>query len=258
MPKPTFLVCGGQRCGTTSLWNILNEHPEVYMATPPRPEPKFFLTEPLTGFDDYLDEWFSNTGTAKAIGEKSTSYLETHGTARRIASVLPEIKLIFMLRHPAERAVSNYRFSKQSGLETRSLAEAMTDKAPPSFDRNAVHIVSPFDYVRRGQYAELLGEYFETFDRSQLCILFLEDLRATPETVVSTLYDFIGVDSEFRTVCATEVFNETSDQTPLADEATVQSLVECFSESNRQLQSLVGAYPNAWDCVTEQLRACIR
>lgn len=258
MPEPTFLVCGGQRCGTTSVWNLLNQHPDIFMANPPRPEPKFFVNDHAADKQDYLDQWFSDTGEATAIGEKSTSYLETPGAAERIAAMFPNIRLVFVLRHPAERAISNYRFSVQNGLETRSLVNAMAGIDPPKFDRNSVCRVSPFDYIQRGKYADLLAPYEGCFDRRQLCILFLDDLQENPAKFVRGLYGFLEVDSKFTPPFASEKHNVSAESAPLADEETIQQLVEGFAESNRQLKSITGCYPKAWDRMTPQLKASIR
>ena len=76
--EPTFAIAGGQRCGTTSLYHLLDLHPDIFLAKPVHPEPKFFLRDPAPGRDRawYIERWFSDASDAKAAGEKSTSYME--------------------------------------------------------------------------------------------------------------------------------------------------------------------------------------
>ncbi len=82
-----FFIVGAQRSGTTYLYRTLDEHPEIEMAKPVRPEPKFFLQGDLSAYthDDYLGLFFGNKAGAKLRGEKSTSYIESEHAARQIS-----------------------------------------------------------------------------------------------------------------------------------------------------------------------------
>src|SRR5712691_8572726 len=106
-----FVIVGAQRCGTTYLYRLLDEHPEIEMAKPLRPEPKFFLDDdrfPL-GLSYYESQFFSEAGP-RVRGEKSTSYIESDVAAQRIKATLPGAPMVAVLRDPVERAISNYRF----------------------------------------------------------------------------------------------------------------------------------------------------
>src|SRR5688572_26028790 len=96
-----FLLAGAQRSGTTFLYHLLDQHPEIEMARPLRPEPKFFLRTDA-GIEDYT-KLFPGKPGAHVLGEKSTSYIEHPDAARLARSLLSEPRVIFLLRDPVER-----------------------------------------------------------------------------------------------------------------------------------------------------------
>src|SRR5262245_37213050 len=113
-----FVIIGAQRCGTTYLTRLLDEHPDVEMAKPFRPEPKFFLDDGAFGRGlDHYDARFFTDDRARVRGEKSTSYIESELAIERIASLLPDAQVVVVVRDPVSRAVSNHRFSTEHGVE---------------------------------------------------------------------------------------------------------------------------------------------
>src|SRR5580704_17324805 len=94
---PHFIIGGAPRSGTTWLYQLLDRHPQIYMAKPVKPEPKFFLRDDLyeKGLTHYSQTWFSAAPKGRILGEKTTNYLESALAARRIAESLPETKLVF-------------------------------------------------------------------------------------------------------------------------------------------------------------------
>ena len=119
-PGPTFLIAGAPRSGTTWLYHLLDRHPDVYMAKPARPEPKFFLVDELyaRGLRHYVDTWFAGAETYVAAGEKSTNYLESATAAERIGRDLPGVQLVFILRDPTDRAhFLHARYAGDDGQE---------------------------------------------------------------------------------------------------------------------------------------------
>jgi len=128
-PARHFIIGGAQRSATTYLTHILDTHPEIEQAKPVRPEPKFFLKldEYTEGYAGYLNRYFSHVAPSenKVLGEKSTSYIEYPAAAERIKKLIPDIRLIFLLRHPIDRAVSNINFSRMHGYEDAPLGTAI-------------------------------------------------------------------------------------------------------------------------------------
>ena len=190
-----LLVVGGQRCGSTYLSSLLDAHPEITMARPARPEPKFFCSPDARdlGLEEYRRRWFGHRTTERVLGDKSTSYLEDPGAPRRAAAVLGEAQVVAVLRDPVERAVSNWRFSTDHGFEDRPLATALEDNlaGETPWDRSRSS-VSPFAYLERGRYLEQLEPWFEAFPRTTH-VCFLDELVADARARARLLRD-LGVD----------------------------------------------------------------
>lgn len=250
---PTFVVAGGQRCGTTWLYHLLDAHPEIFMAKPTRPEPKFFLSEPTADRDIgwYRRTWFADTGDAKAVGEKSTSYLETPGTAERIHRVMPQLQVLVILRHPIERAISNFAFSTRHGLETADPDFALRNEEQRLRETNFEDVsVHPLAYAHRSRYVDHLREFAQHLPSEQLGVFLYDDLQNEPENTCAGIYDFLAVDTGF----VPENFAKRYNESPLVDATvapeTVEFLLEQFRRPNRELESLIGRDLSHWDTIT--------
>ncbi len=198
---PDFLIIGAGRSGTTTLYSYLQEHPAIYLPASKRPEPHYFLKEReyAKGLAYYSRKYFSEWQGESAIGEASVSYMCHKKVARRIRKHLPDVKLIAILRDPADRAYSNYWHTVKNGLETLSFDEAIQAEE----GRNAriedpfLREVQPYAYLERGFYYEQLSAYLEYFSREQLLVLLLDDLAHRPTQVLHETFSFLGVDAAF-------------------------------------------------------------
>lgn len=234
-----FVIVGAQRCGTTYLYRLLDEHPEIEMANPLRPEPKFFLDDDLypLGLPYYESQFFSEAGT-RVRGEKSTSYIESEIAAQRIKALLPEATVLVVLRDPVRRAISNYRFSVQNGAEDLPLAEAMHAATyERSWDR-ARFSVSPYDYLARGRYADYVERLARNVTREQIQVLLFEEL-VTDTTVIAGLYEALGVDASFEPTGLGAVVNASEGSEPLDAELETW-LRDHFREPNQRLEAILG------------------
>ena len=198
MVERVFII-GVQRCGTTLLYHLLDEHPDIVMAKPVRPEPKVFLGDSLTGdarsYDALL---FPDDPPSQVRGEKSTSYLEYDDALRRMSITFPQAKVMVVLRDPVRRALSHYQFSVVNGLEQRSIDEALSQDLKGQHTGHDRSIsVSPYAYVQRGRYLEQLQRLERFVAKSDLQIVIFEDLlrgRITP----SEIYHLVGVSGTAR------------------------------------------------------------
>lgn len=178
MSAEHFFIVGAQRSGTTHLCHLLAAHPEVEMATPFRPEPKFFLLDDLfaRGLAYYEEAFFGRKPGALQRGEKTVSYMESDKAAQRIKESFPEARIVFLLRDPIERAISHYWFSVENGVETLAMEEAFRRRDREDGQRWHRLSMSPFAYLRRGCYVQDVMRYEALFGRDRLHVLLYEEL----------------------------------------------------------------------------------
>jgi hypothetical protein len=242
-----FFIVGAQRCGTTYLYKILDEHPQICMAKPPNPEPKFFFydEEYEKGLAYYENKYFSHCNGEKIWGEKSTSYMEKEIVAKRIKKCYPESKIIIVLRDPVERALSNYFFSKKHGLETRTLEEVFIKEIPPPKIAKKTS-VSPFDYLERGKYRKYIAPYFKYFDKKQLKILIFENFINNIDEI-KTLLSFLDVSPDFMPANINKKINESTKNNANIDQQITNKLTDYFSDYNSQLENFLQIDLECWE-----------
>jgi len=252
MPRviPHFIIPGAPRSGTTYLYEVLNRHPEIYLAKPRQPEPKFFLRDDLysLGLDHYLDTWFSDVPQGCLAGEKTSNYMENPFAAERIRKTLPDIRLVFILRDPVDRAYSNYLWSRLHGHETEGFETALgleeeREKSLPEELRYA----RPHDFFNRGLYAKHLRPFFELFPREQLLVLNFGDIKRDPAGLVTRLHRFLDVSLRPQDALDMPVVNVAAKINPEPIPAEVQeSLRAAYEGPQRELVKLLGPEFVAW------------
>jgi hypothetical protein len=209
MPLPNFLIIGAPRSGTTTLYEGLRQHPEIYMS--PYKEPWYFALKGqaalyegpgdqgkrgigIRGFDAYA-ALFKDVTREKAIGEASTLYLYSERAMLSIRDTIPRAKLVAILRNPADRAFSNYMKHVQQGREPLASFEAALEAEAERMRLNW----SPFWFYRAmGLYGEQLSRYMRHFAPEQLRVFLFDDLVADRARVFSEIFRFLGVDAQFR------------------------------------------------------------
>lgn len=236
MNKNQFFIVGAQRSGTTYLYTVLDEHPEICMAKPLRPEPKYFLNEKID-ISEYRQKFFKNcTKLTKIFGEKSTSYYENEEVAKRIKKYFPLAKIIFILANPVERAISNYKFSVENGLEKRSLREVFLEKKQkPKININTS--VDPFDYIGRGMYYKYLEKYLKYFPKEQVYVLIKEEFIGNI-TEIKTLYKYLEVNNNFIPQTYDRKINSSKLQVEL-DKEVIDYLKEVYEKPNKILEEII-------------------
>jgi hypothetical protein len=205
MALPDFLVIGAPKAGTTALHTALARHPGLYLSRVK--EPKFFLTdgpppdrggpgdaqtyrEHVWRREDY-EALFSAAPAGTLRGESTPFYLYDLAAQRRIRDLIPDVRLIVILRDPVERAHSNWTHLWSAGREPagdflRACAEE---------DRRVAAGWSAFwHYLRLGRYGEQLDHLFTLFPREQVLVFRYIRLLDEPARVLDEICAFLGVD----------------------------------------------------------------
>lgn len=243
-----FFIAGAQRSGTTYLYRLLAQHPEIEMAEPVRPEPKFFITADLyaQGQAFYENGWFGHKPQAWLRGEKTTSYMESPLAAKRIATWYPHATIIFLLRDPIERAVSNYWFSVNNGLENLKIEDAFHCERDrwQDYDRTRLS-TSPFAYLRRGRYIDYLEAYEPYFPEHQIHALLYEQLVGNL-AAVQHLYRSLGVAGDWTPEGLDQVVNESEKGDAALPAELKATLAEYYAGPNERLAARFGLDLSCW------------
>lgn len=137
---------------------------------------------------------FAPRTTERAAGEASPRYLDCAGTAARIHGLLPDVKLVAILRNPVKRALSHFAMRKRDGWEPCETFEAaMADEARRLHENWAGGI-----YLQRGFYARHLRAYYDQFPDDQIRVFLFEDLLERPGELFADLFSYIGVNPDFQ------------------------------------------------------------
>lgn len=249
-----FFIVGAQRSGTTYLYELLDQHPEICMAKPMRPEPKYFMyrTSQLRDASDYIERFFSCCDGARVFGEKSTSYYEREESAELIAEMFPDAKIIFLLRNPTHRALSNYFFSVGNGFEKRTPDEIFGEEWRVPKNPGTVS-VNPFDYLGRGEYARFIELYRHYFPNDQIKVILYEEFIGNREAVAD-LYRFLDVDDGFVPENLATIVNASVKQQKV-DDMVLQRIDAYYEAHNAALAKLLnrdlGKWANAHGCEEE-------
>ncbi len=194
---PNFLIFGVQKAGTTSVYNYLKQHPDVYLS--PVKEPNFlekdwdklaeqghqFKPKQIVTFEQY-SSLFEDVNNEIAIGEISPNYLfHHHSSVGQIKRYVPNAKLIAILRNPVDRAISDYLMHVREAQSNTPLKEQIEYKAHKSF------------VILKGYYYQQVKHYFEAFNREQISIFLYDDLRKDSQKFMQEIYKTIGVNPDF-------------------------------------------------------------
>jgi Sulfotransferase domain len=196
---PTFLVIGAMKGGTTSLYEYLGRHPQVFMS--PVKELHFFAPQ-VKGQSsvDWYREQFAGANGAVAIGEASTSYTkypDVTGVAERMAGLVPHARLVYVVRNPVERIRSQYLHQVLMGEEKEPFELAVRQQPR---------------YVNYSRYAMQLEQYRGRFDRDRILVITSEALRSDRTATLQRVFDFIGVDAGWRDPAFEQEFHRTSEK----------------------------------------------
>ena len=249
---PDFLILGEMRSGTSSLSSYLREHPQVL--PPWRKELNYFSRLFARGTVWYranfptvtamLSRKLTHGGTALTF-EGSPDYLIYPATARRLSSIIPNAKLIALLRNPTDRAYAHYQLNLRTKIEHHSFEQAIKREAKRlEGEREKLFGDEPYpsrrlrrySYVSRGIYVDNLRAYEQYFPREQMLVIKSEDLFEKTQETYDEILHFLGL-APWR-LRSTESVNTA----PYSREkpAGYDELREFFAPHNQRLYEYLG------------------
>jgi hypothetical protein len=183
--KPNFIIIGAARSGTTSLYKYLESHPDVFMSEVK--EINFFSNEKYwrKGTSWYYTHF--QKAKEKCIGEASTSYTNYPNllnTPSRVYDLLPDAKLIYVLRDPINRFISHYLHRVDRGVEERNIEDIIKNHKNDFL-------------LTQGKYYLQIKQYLKYFHKDSILLLTIEDLKNSPNETVKNIYKFLNVDDSF-------------------------------------------------------------
>ncbi len=209
---PDFLIVGAQKCGTSSLYRNLVRHPSIIPAFVK--EVHFFDNSRnyfqrgvgwyKSHFPTLLQKYYRKhiCGNDSLTGEASPFYLFHPHALRRISELLPEVKIIVILRNPVDRAYSHYHHEVEKGRETLSFEDAIRmeeERLRGEFDKLMADEkytslnYSCYAYLLRGIYVDQLKRLYSYFDKNQVLILKSEDFFQDTQSNIDRVLKFLGL-----------------------------------------------------------------
>lgn len=206
-----FIIIGAQKAGTTTLFEYLRLHPELHL--PPHKELPFFSNEAARarGWEDYISKAFTLADPHAKWGTATPHYMlgglleesnpqpggevyDELTVPLRIHGLLPAVRLIAILRDPAERARSQHRMAVMNQMDKRTFAQAIDELLQPdALEQARREPRETAGYIVWGEYGRILAGYFEVFPREQILVLFTEELESDPKRLLRRIYEFVGV-----------------------------------------------------------------
>lgn len=179
LESPDFIVIGGMKCGSTSLYENLLSNPDIGLCL--QKEIAYFCTRYANSYEWYLNQ-FPREGKVK--GEVSANYTKLHlypEVPKRMWEHCPGVKLIYIVRNPIDRFLSHYVHNVAMEQELRTFEQILKE------------LHDNGDYIYIGQYIKHIEEYLKYFSKDQLKIVLLDDLKKNGQQTMEDIYSFIGV-----------------------------------------------------------------
>lgn len=188
---PNFFLLGGAKCGSTTLFHLLDQHPDLYLA--PEKEAHFFNADRYyrRGLPAYLEDHFRGAGEYAVRGEATPQYFHRAGKVapRMKATLGGDLRFVIILRDPVRRAWSHYLHQRSLGGESLSFSDAVAVE-----ERRREKGRSWMGYFRDGLYARQFRVWLEHYPRGAFRVVLLDELKRDPVRVVRDVFRFLDLD----------------------------------------------------------------
>lgn len=194
MKKPNFFCLGASKSGTTSIYKVLNSHPEIFVSN--FKEPHFFDSDSnfRKGLDWYLSSFYKNVKNEKIISDFTPTYLYNKDAPSRIKNTFgSDLKFMIILRDPVDRAYSHYLHTKRDGMEKKSFLESLEEEKIRLVESDFLSNLH-YSYIAQSKYFEMISRYFNLFPESSFKIyIFEEDFNNNDVLFFKDLFKFLNL-----------------------------------------------------------------
>lgn len=194
--KLDFIIIGAARAATTSLADYLGQSKQIFI--PSEKEIPYFLDARMQekGWDRYCDTYFYNADREKQLwGTATPQYMMFPECFDSIGKLLPDVKMIAVLRDPIERLISHFALMKRFGFENRPLNQVIEEQLSRiDYYRSEASDIYTDKYLVSGEYGRILDELFRHFDSSQVLIIHFDDIMQDAQKVLDRVSDFLEID----------------------------------------------------------------
>lgn len=240
-PLPDFIIIGAQKGGTTSLFSYLALHPQILPGI--KKEINFFTLKYHKGLPWYKAHFPLKKSSEEITGEASPHYIFDEYAPERMSQIVPQCKVIALLRNPVERAISHYFHAVRVNMENLPLREALLIEEERMLDiaknpaRKTVSY-SHASYKKKGIYSEQIKHYLRYFPMAQILIIESERFFNNPDEVLKEVFRFLSVDESFQAKNLKPL--NIGKNRKRVDSEIYEYLTEYFVPHNRELYRLIG------------------
>jgi Sulfotransferase domain len=190
---PTFFIPGAAKAGTSSLHEMLAQHPRIHMS---RPKELHVFSHPdrAPQAATIYERIFPGPGDGQHRGESSTSYLVSRTAIDEIARRIPDARFICLLRDPVARTISHYNWMRAQGLEWRPFRRAVMADRGRTFDVRRHYAGNYRHYLQCSKYGSQVEHVLRRFDASSVLVVTTERFKENPTAVVHECFRFLGID----------------------------------------------------------------
>jgi Sulfotransferase domain len=230
---PNLVVIGAKKSATTSLYHYLAAHPEIAMAR--EKELDFFVAERnwSRGVGWYRQQFDAGAAVRGEASPYYTALPHHRGVAERMAGVIPDVRLVYVVRDPIERLISHHHMRVTTGRERRPLAAAIAD-------------LSESPYVAQGRYWMQLEPYLRSFEAEQVLVVDQDELGRDRGAVLRRVFGFLGVEPGFVSPAFDELHFASALERPALDPGTRGRLEELYAPEAARLREHTGLPFAGW------------
>lgn len=192
---PNTYIIGVQKAGTTSLHGWLAQHPDIYAPLELKDVDYFANPEIANNAKERLMDDFAGHKGEQIILHSYVNYIIYKEALKRIKKLNPETKLIVILRDPADRAISAYKYFKKMDIENRNIESALLYRPKKNLTYSKSNC--DFTYIEHGFYGQQLENTFKIFNSQKVLVLSFKELTSEPEKLVKKVFKFLKVDDNF-------------------------------------------------------------